>query len=114
MSKEAMSKERLLALKGASNAHVQRSPMVTLFQSYLREACDEIDQLKAKLEAAEQHVTICQRVNTEEVERRRAAEKVAAAAEALVESWDSPDMEPGDVAHYAEAMRDALRESEKP
>ena len=34
-----------------------------------------VSELEAKLEAAEQHVTICQRLNTAEVERRRKAEK---------------------------------------
>ena len=35
-----------------------------------------VAELESKLEAAEQHVTICQRANTEEVERRRKADSV--------------------------------------
>ena len=43
-----------------------------------------VAELEAKLEAAEQHVTICQRVNTEEVERRRLAEARIAKAESIL------------------------------
>ena len=76
-------------------------------------------ELEGKLEAAEQHVTICQRANTEEVERRRKADSVLKRIHHLAHAighntfvgLDGPDSKQNFAREIAEM---ALRESEEP
>jgi len=75
-------------------------------------------ELEAKLEAAEQHVTICQRANTEEVERRRRAE---AALSRVSEALDDVELlglhfddEDCPLCRVRVALVRAIREYEKP
>jgi len=72
-----------------------------------------VSELEAKLEAAEQHVTICQRLNRAEVERRRKVEAIAKEAASMLvppkPEWINPDAQ-----RRYDRIMDALRESEKP
>ena len=78
-----------------------------------------VAELESKLEAAEQHVTICQRANTEEVERRRKADSVLKRIHHLAHAighntfvgLDGPDSKQNFAREIAEM---ALRESEEP
>ena len=78
------------------------------FADLILELRARVRELECKLEAAEQHVTICQRVNTEEVERRRKAEENGFFFLGLVKRHAK------ECPAFDDQVRGDLRESEKP